>query len=37
MTYEIKYRTKQNLGKLLLCSRNTQFYFICEGQNTEDF
>lgn len=37
MVYEIKYRTKQNLDKLLLCSRNAQFYFIYEGQNTEDF
>ena len=34
--YEITYRTIRNLGKLLLCSRNTQFYFIYEGQ-TEDF
>lgn len=35
--YDIKYRTKQNLSKLLLCSRNANFYLIYEGQHSEDF
>ena len=37
MIYEIKYRTKQNLGKLYCFAQETQIYFICEEENIEDF